>query len=63
MSEKIVTVNFSRVVRVTDNFVRVRANNGNVIQVDKPHDTSLRVFDDGGGNIKCPQSIIQGVRS
>lgn len=54
-----VTVQVSQVLRVGDDFVRVRTEKGNVVDVTKPHDKTLKMKEPfcGEGVLFCPASM------
>lgn len=54
-----VTVKFNKVIRVTDNFIRVRAENGKAITVTAPHDKTLKMKEPfcGEGMLVCPSAM------
>ncbi len=60
MSEKIVRVQFSNVIRIDDKFVVVRAKSGKAVRVPSPHDLTLKMHkdDNGEGVVECPASIV-----
>jgi len=54
-----VTVKVSKVLRVGDDYVRVRDDKGRVINVTKPHDKTLKMKEPfcGEGILFCPASM------
>ena len=56
-----VTVKFNSVLRVGDNFIRVRAQDGKSVTVTAPHDKTLKMKEPfcGEGMLVCPSAMAK----